>query len=104
MIVCMLRNAATDRYHPIVFRIAPLPGPAGDPQDRLPAQRYKSHGHHTEGFDTLEAAEADDKAMCEQHGFTWQDLKLEWDGEGVPAMVQFFPHYILLRREAAKAA
>lgn len=48
----LLKNIKTGRFHPILFR--PGPAPSSSPEDD--SQRYKSSGHHTEGFDTLEAA------------------------------------------------
>lgn len=58
-----------------------------------PAFRYKSAGHHTDGFATIEeaeesiakAAQTDVAAGVKDSGRRW-----DWDGEGVPAMVEFF--------------
>ena len=50
----MLMNTATGRWHPILFR--PAPAPSGDVHG---FERYRSKGHHTEGFDTEPAARAD---------------------------------------------
>jgi hypothetical protein len=41
----------TGRFHPCYYRMAPLPGNTVEPM------RYKSGGHHTEGFKTLEEAQ-----------------------------------------------
>lgn len=41
----------TGRFHPCYYRMAPLPGNTVEPM------RYKSKGHHTEGFATLEEAQ-----------------------------------------------
>ncbi|UPT99356.1 hypothetical protein J4G48_0015435 [Bradyrhizobium barranii subsp. apii] len=84
----ILHNAATGRFHPIVFRLAPMPGGA---DSALSAQRYKSKGHHTEGFATLDEAKAwigTEPAP----GFTMVPTgeEWEWDGTDVPALVQFY--------------
>ncbi len=80
----MLTNTKTGRFHPIIFRDAPMPGNA---DDAWAARRYKSLGHHTVGFDTLEEAQAHIKAEPRywDSGAFW-----EWDGEDVPAIVHFF--------------
>ncbi len=45
---CIVEHAPTGRFHPIYFRYAPMPGGGMEGPDA----RYKSGGHHTEGFDT----------------------------------------------------
>lgn len=81
--VGVLHNTATNRYHPIVFRYAPPP--SGD----LPtAARYKSIGHHTAGFDTLDQAIAE---IEKQEGWWNLNTVWAWDGEGVPAKVIWGP-------------
>jgi hypothetical protein len=80
---CMLLNTATGRYHPIIFQPSPLPGGA-----RIQgASRYRSTGHHTEGFDTIEAAwdsvKKDGRLRAVER--VW-----EWDGASIPAMTEFF--------------
>jgi hypothetical protein len=79
----ILQNTKTGRFHPIAFRPAPLPSEA----DRdMGALRHKSIGHHTAGFETLELAKADiaDRGW-KDCGTVW-----EWDGEDVPAMIEWF--------------
>lgn len=76
----ILTNTATGRFHPIVFRMAPLPGDSDIP-------RYKSMGHHTDGFDSLEDAE---KHIALQSEWTDTGRRWEWSGEDVPAMVEYF--------------
>lgn len=83
----ILKNTATGRFHPILFRMAPMPGNA---DADMAAQRYRSLGHHTDGFDTLEAAKAHmaekrDNCIVIDTGREW-----EWDGADVPALVEFF--------------
>jgi hypothetical protein len=79
----ILQNLQTNRWHPISFRQAPMPGNA----ETGPAYRHKSVGHHTEGFDTLEQAQDWVKANpnCDDRGTIYA-----WDGEGTPAMVEWF--------------
>ena len=81
----MLKNTATGRWHPILFR--PAPAPSGDVNG---FERYRSKGHHTPGFDT----EAEAKAHIDEHieadrGW-WSGAAWEWDGSGVPAMTEWF--------------
>ena len=92
-VVAMLLNCKTNRWHPIYFRYAPLPGP---PTDEKPS-RHKSGGHHTEGFDTRqEALDHADLLAKTVYNETGQkprlalDHNILWDGEDVPAMVAFF--------------
>jgi hypothetical protein len=49
----ILINSKTEKYHPMPYRPAPRPS---DPDKGV--MRFRSIGHHTEGFDTLEAAKA----------------------------------------------
>ena len=51
---CIVMCLPTGKYHPIYFRYSPPP--SGDFDGGY--SRYKSGGHHTQGFDTQEAAEA----------------------------------------------
>lgn len=79
----MLKNTKTGKFHPIIFRAAPMPSGS--------APRYKSLGHHTKGFDTLEAAKEWVQEMVKQGKLIdHTDQIAEWDGVGVPAMVTFF--------------
>jgi hypothetical protein len=75
----ILKNTATGRFHPIVFRYAPTPS-----DDGTGPSRYKSRGHHTDGFDTLDEARSfiESKPELDAAGALY-----EWDGEDVPAMV-----------------
>lgn len=82
----ILLNVATQRYHPILFRMAPMPGGA---DDALAAQRFKSMGHHTDGFDDIDSAKAHISSK-RQDGMIDTGLLWEWDGVEVPAMVKFF--------------
>lgn len=79
----VLRNTATDRFHPIVFYPSPRPSEAGES-----VVRHRSKGHHTAGFDTLDEAIAFINARP-----TWRHTRLvwAWDGEGIPALTFSFP-------------
>lgn len=73
----------------------PSPQPSSEPTDT--AQRYKSGGHHTEGFDTREAAlvsaqEIADKISAAHLGAALLSVEKDfsWDGKDIPAMVVFF--------------
>lgn len=92
-IIANLHNVKTDRFHPIVFREAPLPGLPGDD---VPI-RHKSQGHHTRGFDTRNEAIAECEKILEQlkpDSIGDPKLSIErnllWDGGDIPAMVVFF--------------
>jgi hypothetical protein len=74
-------NTETGRFHPVVFRPAPLPGGS-----ELP--RYKSLGHHTTGFDTEDEAIAWAKEGPDR---SFIDHRWEWNGKDVPALVIFLP-------------
>ncbi len=91
-IIAMLHNSGANRWHPILFLEAPLPG--DDPDKPV---RHKSKGHHTAGFATHAEALAEVESMRErlkQHFGSEVRTCLEkdfpWDGDGVPAMVVFF--------------
>jgi hypothetical protein len=87
-IVAMLHNTVNDKYHPIVFRYAPPP--SGDLENK--AQRYKSAGHHTEGFDSREIAVEAAKIIASKCGEA--ELALEgdilWEDLEMPALVLWF--------------
>lgn len=81
----ILQNMATSRFHPISFR--PFPAPS-DSADKSNFCRYRSLGHHTEGFSTMEEAR---NWISEQSELEYVDVVYEWDGLGIPAMTTFFP-------------
>jgi hypothetical protein len=81
----LLLNVATGRIHPISFRPAPMPANA---DANMSAQRWRSIGHHTEGFDTEAAAMAWIAEQGDKVNFV-ENLRLEWNGEGLPAMTVF---------------
>ncbi len=80
----ILKNTSTDRFHPISFRRAPMPG--GSDNDSV-AKLHKSLGHHFEGIDTLEEAQqwVNDQENMSLVGVVW-----ECDGEDTPAMIEWF--------------
>lgn len=85
---CVLRNSNTNRYHPIVFRPSPMPGLA---DLHAEAQRYRSIGHHADGFDTFESARDYILRMIrEDSRIVWVDRMFDWDGLKIPATTQFF--------------
>ena len=89
MIGCMLHNTATDRWHPIFFRPAPMP--SGTDTDRK-MMRHRSWGHHTDGFATLEEAVADGMAMCTaETGIVWDGTMWTWNGQEKPVLTAWFP-------------
>lgn len=90
-VIAMLRDVNNNRWHPILFYEAPLPGGWGP-------RRWKSKGHHTDGFDSRERALEEcrgtllsqvEQVACGVVSFCLDD-DIPWDGEGVPAMVSFF--------------
>lgn len=81
----ILKNTQTGRFHPIVFRPAPMPGGADAESN---AMRHKSLGHHTNGLDTIEAA---NDWIAQQGSMVNAGVVYDWDGVGVPAMVEWFP-------------
>lgn len=93
-VIAMLHNETNDRWHPIVFQEAPLPG-SYDP-DR--PRRWKSKMHHTTGFATKEEAEADAgndlrprvEALALGPVTVLTEEVFSWDGAGMPALVAFF--------------
>jgi hypothetical protein len=92
-VVSMLHNVKLNRWHPILFYESPLPGP---PSPDKPV-RHRSKGHHTQGFDTREAALISAKDLAEKiapESIGPVSLALEadfpWDGEDIPAMVVYF--------------
>lgn len=82
-VIAYLVNFATDRFHPILFRLSPTPSGI---------QRYKSKGHHTIGFDTFEEAEKHvlEEMVPKLGGARVVSNVYDWDGEGVPAMIEYF--------------
>ena len=76
----MLHNKLTNRYHPILFTGSPRPS---DTEGEC--NRYRSRGHHTEGFDTLDEADEFAKTDAERLGGFYDGVIFEWDGEGIPA-------------------
>jgi hypothetical protein len=92
-IIGIMHNQKLNRWHPILFTESPLPGPES-PDKPI---RHKSKGHHTEGFETRDAA----LKNCEELARNMKksvvaeaklsvDKDFEWDGVSIPAMTVFF--------------
>lgn len=95
-LIMMLFNTAKKTWHPIFYYESPLPGPI----DEQAVARYKSKGHHTEGFETRDLAlkscdELKTKLITEYGSNVVMELGddqiLEWNGEGIPADTQIRP-------------
>lgn len=87
----IITNTTKGTFHPIYFRLAPLPGGA----QVAGMDRYKSAFHHTNGFNTIEEAEASIVSAAENSnspvtGTVDSGRRWEWDGDGAPAIVDFF--------------
>jgi hypothetical protein len=93
-IVGMIHNLKDNRWHPVIFVEAPLPGP---PASDKPV-RHRSKSHHTAGFATRkEAVESvkNDLAPKLKPQAVGEirlalDSDFQWDGEGIPALTAFF--------------
>lgn len=95
-VVALVANTSTNRWHPIYYREAPLPGPASDSKP----MRHKSGGHHTEGFATRAEAAASARDLATKIVSTgcWTscavclepEYDIPWDGQDIPADVAFF--------------
>lgn len=89
----IVRNTATGRWHPMFYRDSPFPGGFDSDLNRN-VTRFKSGGHHTEGFATREKAEAsieDRRAKLASGGEPCAPGLIadwEWDGEDVPVDVR----------------
>lgn len=90
----ILHNVKTGRFHPIAFRQAPMPGLV---DLNAEAQRYKSLGHHTEGFETKELALENIKSDP-AHMRLIEGLEYEWDEteDPTPARVEFIPKSLMI--------
>lgn len=90
----ILHNVKTGRFHPIAFRRAVMPGLADVSSE---AQRYKSFGHHPEGFETKELALEDIKSNP-AHMRLIEGLEYEWDEaeEPIPARVEFISRNLMI--------
>lgn len=89
-VIAMLHNQKLNRWHPILFENTFAPGDGE-------VSAYKSRMHHTSGFATREEAVNDIPNLKERVNSHIGpvdkiaiDKDIEWDGEGIPAMVDFF--------------
>ncbi len=96
----ILKNTTTGRFHPINFEIDPAPEPDESKGDLT---LYKSRDFHTEGFDTLESAQAHIKGSAGVDvNFSGSEV-WEWDGIEVPARVEWFTMIIRIPPKATAA-
>jgi hypothetical protein len=77
-----LHNKVRGTFHPIVFRPSPRPSDGEDT-----TCRFRSAGHHTEGFATFELAKdlVSKNPKWKECGIVWS-----WDGVSSPHMSQDF--------------
>jgi hypothetical protein len=89
----MVRNTATGKWHPMFYRESPFPGGYDSDLNRN-VTRFKSGGHHTEGFADRAAADAyveDTRVRLTSDGEPCAPGLIadwEWDGEGMPLDVR----------------
>jgi len=91
ILIGMLYDTVHDKWHPIFFKAHGFC--SGDLEN---AKRYKSGGHHTEGFATRdEAVVSIDETVVQllESDCTvknaWRKA-FSWDGEGIPAIQCLF--------------
>jgi len=93
-LIMMLKNTATNTYHPIMYFEKPFPDLESEGNQKL--IRYKSKGHRTVGFaERQDAIDSIDKELSVEKlkglGYN-RNLELEgdlvWDGKDIPADVQ----------------
>lgn len=89
-LIMMIKNFKNGTYHPIWYVESPLP--SSDESSKL--KRFKSRMHHTSGFPTREEAldSIETQLIPRLDGYViTKDLDgdIEWDGEGIPADIQF---------------
>lgn len=82
----VLKNTSTGKFHPVCFRIHPRPSETLD-ANQINC-RYKSVGHHTNGFVTMEEA---DKFIADQKDWQASGIVWEWNGTDIPAIIWQFP-------------
>lgn len=88
----LLFNTLNNTYHPIMYLEAPFPGSLEEQK----VTRYRSKGHHTQGFSTKELAVEDinisliPKMKEIYYVEPILDLEkcIEWNGKGIPADTQ----------------
>lgn len=89
IVIAILKNESLNKFHPIVYRYAPLPGGSDVP-------RFRSLFHHTNGFVFQEEALKECGYLAIKCSFEFgptafavEDI-LSWDGTGIPADNRFF--------------
>ena len=90
VLIMMLLNTAESTYHPIFYMESPLPGD----NSNIGFVRYKSKGHRTTGFksidEALESIQTEIVDRLDDNYSITKELKgvLEWDGKDIPADIQ----------------
>lgn len=93
-VTLIAKNTTTERFHPIVYWECPPPsGTLGD------KARWKSKGHHTVGFETIDEAIVEVLDICRRQkeilegGEIYYDdtgVAVEWDSSELPTGVLCF--------------
>lgn len=94
----MLKNVTKGTWHPIMYAEKPLPGSL-DSEAHNTIVRFKSKGHHTEGFASREEALASLDSLKDRminHMFLSKvtidvESDIEWSGEELPLDTQIRP-------------
>lgn len=88
-LVSIHRRVSTGRFHPFIWRWAPLPGEDGS--DKL--VRYRSQLHHTTGLETLVEAETAARKLADENDMVYIDgvSDDDWAEGEVPARTVFHP-------------
>lgn len=92
-VILMLHNTHTGRYHPILYWECPPHG--AELGDHL---RWKSKGHHTNGFqnraeaveELLNIARQQNRDKVGGDVYYYYESDVVWDGEDIPADVCLF--------------
>jgi hypothetical protein len=94
-LIMMLKNTATETYHPILYFEKPFPDLESEGNRKL--IRYKSKGHRTDGFkDRQDAVNSIETELTiekiNQAGYDTRTVEIEgdilWDGADMPIDVQ----------------
>lgn len=73
MIVCNMVDPETGKHHPLVLREAPFAG-RNQPKG---CRRFRSSGHHSEGFDSREASVETCREWAGSYGWRFVDADVE---------------------------
>ena len=82
-VIVIYQHHTDGTFHPAFYQESPMPGAGGDGVENL--IRLKSKMHHTDGFATLEEAQASARDLQAKLGLSDDnvvlDLLVPWDGE-----------------------